>query len=216
LDDLSRREYFQLSIGNVLLHCAITLIVESIPCLASGVLEHPACPEEDHYPSIWKLLCMRRLAGHDDSHQFTFSQGLLGQASRKDTRLHAVRLPMLQRFISEFSDRRLLRASAASPLEADGSFATAKLKTYPPRLNACFLLSFLHQYASPLFEADDLDDLIADAKCVLLARCDFIRVNSGDGSFVEQAIPASALDSDLSAYADWPERHATIGRDFAF
>ena len=159
---------------------------------------------------------MRRLADHDDSHQFTFSQGLLGQASRKDTRLHALRLPVLQRFITEFSDCRLLRASLASPFEADGSFATAKLKTYPPRLNACFLLSFLHQYASPLFEADDLGDLTVDAKCVLLARCDFIRVNSGDGSFVEQAIPSSALDSDLAAYADWPERHATIGRDFAF
>ena len=24
------------------------------------------------------------------------------------------------------------------------------------------------------------------------------------------------LDFDLAAYADWPERHATIGRDFAF
>ena len=98
LPDLSRREYAQLSIGNSLLRCALSLAFESLCTGLSGVIEHPDGPENVDYPSIW-LEIMKRLDQHEKAHSFSFTQGPLGQVSPKPTRFLAVNLSKCSEYI---------------------------------------------------------------------------------------------------------------------
>ena len=148
LEGLSRREYSQLSIGNTILRCAAELSVESARHGVSGLVEHRDCPRDVGLPSIWRLGVFIRLAAHPDVHQFSFRQGALGQASPKPTRLHTTNLPKSLAYIKSLSsDHFKPRPVELGKIEDNCLFATAKLKTYPPRLNGANVMSFIDCFA---------------------------------------------------------------------
>ena len=73
----------------------------------------------------------------------------------------------------------------------DGTFATARLKTYPPKLNGSFVLSLISRFSK--FVAIDPDDrlvLVAEARQTILDRCHQIDVDLCS-DFVEQDLDAA-------------------------
>ena len=191
--------------------------------MTAGVVEHPDCPPEPFMPSIWRLRISRMLARHPQCHQFSFHQGPLGQASPKPTRFHTCYAPTLLARIQAFSTLR--NRGAASQFDANGDFGTAKLKTYPPRLCGSILLGFLDSFANATAASCDpqlVTDFLGNSERVILARCDDVqRLQDLDSSSVvdfqdQDLVSATSGDAELSAFASWPDRGATMGRDFAF
>ena len=220
LENLGQREYQQLTIGNILLQCSVQLILESIPVRCSGVLEHPDCPQEPHIPSIWKLEILRRLRAHASSDQFSFLQGPLGQVAPKPTRFHAVHLPEIRPIIHKLSNFSRRYASSGDQFDADGSFSTAKLKSYPPLLNGSFVLSLAQRFSSIVaISADERREFLESAERIIVGRASFIDhapEHHDDLSFVEQPLDIIDKDHALHSFAAWPDRHAARGKDFAF
>ena len=206
-----------MEIGNILLQCSVNFNLESIPSATSGVLEHLDCRREDHIPSIWKLDILRRLALHSASDQFSFLQGPLGQASPKPTRFHAVNLPELRPIIDDFSDFSRDFRRGQQQFDDDGTFATAKLKTYPPKLNGSFVLSLISRFSkSVAMDPDDRLVLVAEARQTILDRCHQIDVDLCV-VFVEQDLDAAIpVDHPLHSFAAWPDRDAARAKDYAF
>ena len=107
--------------------------------------------------------------------------------------------------------------SGTGQFDSDGSFATAKLKTYPPRLNGCFVLALLRRFSSIVgVHPDEQQRVFLSARDTIVARCqDIDSLESSD--FVEQDLTAVVPDTDpLRSFIDWPDRHAGRGKDFAF
>ena len=221
LEGLSQREYLQLSIGNILLKCAATLAVESARCGVSGIVEHPDTPSAADRPSIWRLPIFKRLLKHSGAHQFSFKQGPLGQASPKPTRFHATYLPRLRAYINTFSSEHFKpKPVELGTIEENGLFATTKLKTYPPRLNAANVLGFIDRFArasSAFSSADELDSFLDSAFRAAFERCVEIESDSTISTFLDQSgCPAAVEGHPLHSLAAWPDRDAKIGKDFAF
>ena len=87
---------------------------------------------------------MKRLDQHENAHSFSFKQGPLGQVSPKLTCFLAVNLSKCSEYVRSFSSAHFRpMLTAVRTVEEDGCFSTAKLKTYPPRLNAVIVSSFI-------------------------------------------------------------------------
>ena len=105
-------------------------------------------------------------------------------------------------------------------IEANGLFATAKLKTYPARLNAAIVLGFVDRFAKCSQDFDSssrglfLDKVYFD---VYARRIDVER-SGPDADFGDQDDSVAVTDEGhpLHALALWPDRNASIGRDYAF
>ena len=110
-------------------------------------------------------------------------------------------------------------------IEADGSFGTAKLKTYPPRLCGSILMGFIDHFATHFDASSDTAfprDFSKLAAHSILERCEDIRAQSVFApevacDFSDQDLEgAVSHDPELAALALWPDRDASMGRDFAF
>lgn len=51
---LTKKDSLQVDLGNRLLAVAIQLLWTAVVCGATNVLEHPAVPNEEELPSIWR------------------------------------------------------------------------------------------------------------------------------------------------------------------
>lgn len=218
LPNLSRREYAQIEIGNILLRCAVELVIEVLSVGLCGLVEHPDEPSNPEYPAIWKLQIVRRMKMHKHARIVSFKQGPLGQASPKPTRLLTANLPRLEEYIASFSSPHFNPSPVqVRTIEADGSFATAKLKTYPPRLNAVIIMSFVDRLARTTSVAPaDRDTALKGIFSSMMARCVDIETTKTD-AFSEQKDPPYACSKHpLATLASWPDREAGRGKDFAF
>ena len=145
LPSLSLKELEEVTLGNLLLAFAL----QSLLCLWStdgtGLLEHPAEPDEADAPSIWRLPLMHLLLALEGFQRHRVAQGLYGAPSPKPTHFLTLNIPT---FVGTMHRCRLtahLPTGATIGKDSAGTFATAKLKEYPPGL--CFGL------ASALIEA---------------------------------------------------------------
>ena len=181
------------------------LIAESVPALTSGVLAHLDCSHELHVPSCWKLDVMRRMVLHDNSVQFSFNQGPLGQLALKLTRLHAIDFLDIKRLVTAMSDPRLQRGCGSSPLDDDRSIVTAQLKACPPRLNGAVLLSFISRFCDVANMSPLQREIIrSDAYDSVIVRCDSDREHDVQ-DFAEQDLSSVISASHpLSSFAAWP------------
>lgn len=128
---LTKRESLQVELGNRLLAVAVLLIWTALLCGATGVLEHPAQPEEDHLPSIWRLAIMHYFLRFNSCRRVRVDQGRYGGLSMKPTDLlivHGVDDP-----------DGLFVAGRTTPIPKtgrigkadDGTWLTSALKQYP-------------------------------------------------------------------------------------
>ena len=100
-------------------------------------------------------------------------------------------------------------------MEEDGCFSKAKLKTYPPRLNAVIASSFIGHLFRASAGGESLDFLDSSYSC-LMNHCINIEANAVT-DFAEQLDPPYALPGrPFAELAEWPDRDAAQGRDFAF
>ena len=104
---------------------------------------------------------------------------------------------------------------AVRTVEEDGCFVLAKLKTYPPRLNAVIVSSFIDRFFRASASGESLDFLDSSYSC-LMNRCIDIEANAVT-DFADQLDPPYAVPGHpLAELAEWPDRDAARGRDFAF
>lgn len=219
LPNLSVREYAQLTIGNTLLRAAITLSIESLGCGLSGVVEHPDEPSDSAYPSIWRLEVMQRISTHPDASIVSFRQGPLGQISPKPTRFLTANLPRVKEYIDSFSSSHFKPVPVAlRTVEADGLFATAKLKTYPARLNDSVLMFSIDRFAKCSSRRSDAESILNGVfatlydRCIEVANLAHLGIAFSDYSHT----PFESDDHALSSLASWPDRDAGIGKDLRF
>lgn len=102
-----------------------------------GILEHPGDPPKASSVSIWKLSILRWLERQEQVASLTIMQGYFGSQSPKPTKLMITHpSPQLERIMRESRTRETLPFKTSIGKLADGSYATASLKTYPPGLCA--------------------------------------------------------------------------------
>ena len=134
LHALTERQYDQLRVATLLLHGFLLLFCALAARGGFALLEHPAEPAERGLCSIWRLPIVRRIAQHPCVWRHRFNQGPLGQVSPKPTELLLLRLGSLAGRLRELTE------PADAPLQPragrleDGTWATACLKEYPPRM----------------------------------------------------------------------------------
>ena len=219
LENLSCREYAQLDIGNTIVRAALKLCIGSLGLGLSGLIEHPEEPNDIAYPSIWRLALVERLKAHPDAKCFGFRQGPLGQASPKPTRFITANLPRVEEYIGSFSSRHFRPAPiAVRTVEENGLFSTAKLKTYPARLNAAMLMSFIDRFIKNSSRSVDTNSVLDHAFSVLMERCVEVEVQAhlcpAFSDYIDA--PFDNPEHPLASLAEGPDRDAGIGRDFAF
>eukprot|EP00435_Cladocopium_sp_Y103_P032440 s283_g8.t1 len=162
LSDLTCSELCQVSVGNGLLLKGLWLSCAVALRRGAVVLEHPALPQEDFKPSIWKLaliLMLLRRPGHLFN-KITIGQWQYGAVSTKPTTLLYANfdLPLaLRRGVIDGISRPQVQLIGRS---ATGEFNTSKAKEYPAALNQALtdgLLAGLSQFPVPSQHADDLE-----------------------------------------------------------
>ena len=139
---VSLREMAQLSDGHCLLGFSVTAMTILATTGGSGILEHPAEPEEPELASIWKLPLLQLLSRLPGMRQHTMAQGLLGAPSPKPTGLLALNLPTLPRQLASWAVCPDLPKGRSIGVDATGVYKTAGLKEYPPAMCAALAQSF--------------------------------------------------------------------------
>eukprot|EP00435_Cladocopium_sp_Y103_P006401 s5384_g2.t1 len=147
---LSIRELFQVQIGNSLLMFALACIFRLALHGGVAVLEHPAEPPDATAASIWKLPIVILLSLMPGVEILEIFQGYFGAPTPKPTSLLCLNLPDLGAVLHSHMICEFLPQRSAIGKQTDGSWATAKLKEYPPGL--CFALAhgFYRQLSSTL------------------------------------------------------------------
>eukprot|EP00435_Cladocopium_sp_Y103_P022853 s1557_g5.t1 len=136
LPSLSLRELAQVTDGNDLLGFCLEAIAELAMLCMTGILEHPAEPEPDDLPSIWKTPIVQLLLTLPGVHRLRLAQGLLGADSPKPTELLAVNLPSLPSHLVAWRVTPDLPRHVNIGRDANGDFMTGHLKEYPPAMCA--------------------------------------------------------------------------------
>ena len=134
LQSLALKEVLQVGMGNDLLSFTLLCILVLARHAGVAVLEHPAEPPGEDTPSIWKLPIVQLLASFPSVQLLTICQGMLGAATPKPTSLLALNLPSLPLTLRQHCVAAELPRRAAIGKRADGTWATAPLKEYPPAL----------------------------------------------------------------------------------
>ena len=132
LPSLALRELAQVIDGNVLLGFCLRALGELALQARAGILEHPAEPDDEGMPSVWKLPIVQVLLGLPGMQRICLSQGLLGADSMKPTELLALNLPTLPAAIIQWRVTPDVPKRANIGRDATGQFCTAQLKEYPP------------------------------------------------------------------------------------
>ena len=101
-----------------------------------GLLEHPAEPEDESSPSIWKTPILQLLLNMPNVQRVDFAQGLFGASSRKPTTILAANSPDLIQILRKWHLTPDNPRSVNIGKDQSGQFRTAHLKEYPPALCA--------------------------------------------------------------------------------
>lgn len=141
---VSLREMTQLADGHCLLGFSVTAMAILATTGGSGLLEHPAEPDEPELASIWRLPLLQLLSRLPGMNQYTMAQGLLGAPSPKPTGLLALNLPTLPLQLRAWAVCPDLPKGRSIGTDALGAYKTAGLKEYPPAMCAALAHSFFH------------------------------------------------------------------------
>ena len=165
LDALSLRELHQVMVGNDLLGFALDMLLRVYFSGGSGIIEHPEMPADPAKPSIWRLPIMHVFRHLDGFQEVSFSQGLLGAASPKPTRLLTLNLPDLRSSLRAHHLTGTLPMRSAIGKQTDGTFRTGYLKEYPPAMSRALAIEFMRFLRSSQFDHSQTVDSAFLAKC---------------------------------------------------
>ncbi|CAL1139425.1 unnamed protein product [Cladocopium goreaui] len=122
------------NVGNELLFFSLEALMELVLTDGWAIIEHPAPPQKEHAPSIWKLAVIQALLALPQIETCRFCQGLLGAFSPKPTQLLLLNLPGVILALHRWRVRRELPRAAAIGLDSQGRWCTTPLKEYPPAM----------------------------------------------------------------------------------
>ena len=131
---MTLRETCQVNVGNELLFFSLEALMELVLTDGWAIIEHPAPPQKEHAPSIWKLAVIQALLALPQIETCRFCQGLLGAFSPKPTQLLLLNLPGVILALHRWRVRRELPRAAAIGLDSQGRWCTTPLKEYPPAM----------------------------------------------------------------------------------
>ena len=151
LPGLTMRELCQVQLGTNFFLQGLEVLGHH---LAEGGLflsEHPGVPLCPERPSTWRAALTELLRGHPDVHLSHIRQFEFGAEAVKPTGLMSCRMPRLLRILRGYADPDAVKpAEGAIGLGSDGSFKTAKLKEYPPRLCEGLARSFCEHFRTAI------------------------------------------------------------------
>eukprot|EP00435_Cladocopium_sp_Y103_P048910 s1337_g14.t1 len=145
LDCLRIRELLQILLGNDLLTFAVMCLFRLARVSGVGIVEHPADPDTDDSASIWRLPVLAVLRQLPGIEVFTFCQGLMGAPTPKPTTLLGLNVPTLTTDLRRHCITKDLPQKTSIGRLGDGSWATSRLKEYPPAL--CLALAHVFDFA---------------------------------------------------------------------
>lgn len=131
---MTLRETCQVNVGNELLFFSLEALMELVQTDGWAIVEHPAPPNKEHAPSIWKLAVIQALLSLPQVDICRFCQGLLGAFTPKPTQLLLLNLPEIIFSLHRWRVRRELPRNTAIGLDSQGRWRTAPLKEYPPAM----------------------------------------------------------------------------------
>eukprot|EP00438_Fugacium_kawagutii_P003318 Skav229332 [mRNA] locus=scaffold2917:96062:105952:- [translate_table: standard] len=151
LASLRLREIDQVGFGNVLLSFSLEAAAATLVSQGIALLEHPAEPEDQDAPTIWRLPALRLLRQHPAVSCFRCSQGYYGAPTVKPTMLMTINLPDLE--FSLWRDRlsETLPTGASIGRDETGAFKTSPLKEYPPGFCKSIAETICFQGSQPAF-----------------------------------------------------------------
>ena len=139
LSYLSQREYDQLDLGNQLLRVTVLFLYAAITYKIPTIMEHPSTVEDERMaPSSWLLPEIQRIMELREVTMVHFHQCMLGQVSVKPTTLLCVCAEHTTNLINVVPNgcrcnhpRGYDETDELMGRNADGTWKTAKAKTYP-------------------------------------------------------------------------------------
>ena len=158
LASTSLKEVKQVIVANALMFFALICFLLQITIQRFAMLEHPETPRDPTRPSIWRTALWKLIATLDVQ-TICIWQGLFGAPSPKPTRLaFTPASPSLKQILKRHESETQLPADTSIGVDATGNFKTARLKEYPPAMNAGLAAVFgaWHSTFSPSFEAPPL------------------------------------------------------------
>ena len=184
-----------------------------IPAGGFALIEHPA-DAGTVFASIFKLPMTQRLLALPTVRKETFPQGLLGQVSPKPTSTLTLRMPGFAKLYVALKTDRM--PPALPQRDADGSFATAKAKTYQPRfcaLIAAMILDTCHrQHLDELRHAYFMREVIARFQSMLTQ---FEGSHPDDAAdLVPHGISPSDINAEVAPLLDWASEEQVHGPDY--
>eukprot|EP00435_Cladocopium_sp_Y103_P043513 s216_g12.t1 len=164
LPQLTKKERFQLWIGDSLLRFLLDILSVLAAMGMSGFLEHPQYPVWCRHlspASIWALTAIRLLKGLNCFSVISFDQCICGALGRKPTTLLLLRLPQVRSELLQLGDFGRCphvhgEHEALIGRQQDGSFQTSKAKIYPHGLNLILgraMFHFAHKLAGEQVES---------------------------------------------------------------
>ena len=153
LSSLFLKELRQILVGNGLLqYCTLAHFAQWRQGRCS-IMEHPAEPEAQDAPSIWRLRALQLLMALPHCHRERVHQGYFGAKSPKPTDLLCSFCPSpMADFARPWQTRKTLPAplTMGRQCQADGpgQWNTFSLKEYPPQFNMVLARAFHHWWSS--------------------------------------------------------------------
>eukprot|EP00438_Fugacium_kawagutii_P016499 Skav228922 [mRNA] locus=scaffold3800:51887:56753:- [translate_table: standard] len=140
MESLRVREIKQILVSNILMEFTLELAILMVLCGGSGLVEHPAPPQDPQAPSIWRQPLMHFICQLPRTTWMQIDQGRLGAVSKKPTGLMAIRLPTLSSHITDWALTPHNPKATSIGRDQQGRFLTAPLKEYPPALGGAMAL----------------------------------------------------------------------------
>ena len=148
---LTLRELSDVQVGNDLLGFTLLAFIYLFLCGRSGVVEHPAMPEDETAASIWRLPIVQLILQLPGVDLRMIWQGLFGAETTKPTHLMLLNLPHFPGTMHPWMVTKEPPRGGSIGTDEQGRFKTARLKEYPPALNGglaeCFLTAFQREDA---------------------------------------------------------------------
>ena len=139
---LALKELMQVRVGNDLLCFVLLGFLYLFLCGRTGVIEHPALPDQPDAASIWRLPIVCVMLQMPGVHLHKIWQGLYGAESTKPTHFMTLNLP---NFVTSLHSTMIAKEpprGGSIGLSDTGQFKTSRLKEYPPALNYGLAKSF--------------------------------------------------------------------------
>eukprot|EP00438_Fugacium_kawagutii_P014861 Skav220137 [mRNA] locus=scaffold1320:42612:47876:- [translate_table: standard] len=131
---VSLREQSQLTLGNTLLCFSICMMSKLDRRNNHGMVEHPAEPDEGHFPSIWRLALVQWLLLQPGHSRVRINQGYYGAKSAKPTDLWCLNLDGFETALRQGRLSQQLPSFSSIGKSDKGHWLTSTLKEYPPGL----------------------------------------------------------------------------------